>query len=135
MPSQPYLLSFLHVGDPGIGYITSTQQAQHIPFEIKRVFWTQGTPPDVVRGRHAHKATEQVLVALNGSITVEVDNGKEDPHKFLLTQPDQGLYLPPMVWANLHFSEGAILLSLTSSDFDEADYIRSYQAFVKLANS
>ncbi|MBC5993211.1 sugar 3,4-ketoisomerase [Pontibacter cellulosilyticus] len=133
MPQQPHYITFDSTGDSSEGYISSTQFAHKIPFAVKRVFWTYNTPQDVVRGRHAHIATEQVLVAVNGSIAVKIDDGRGGKTSFTLDQPNQGLYLPPMYWANLYFSEGAILLSLTSSDFDEADYIRDYHTFLEKA--
>ncbi|GAB3201954.1 dTDP-4-dehydrorhamnose 3,5-epimerase-like enzyme [Pontibacter aydingkolensis] len=131
MPQQPYFIQFNSTGNSAEGYISSTQFSDKLPFNVKRVFWTYNTPQEVVRGRHAHIATAQVLVAVNGNIDVKVDNGRGSTETFKLSKPDQGLYLPPMYWANLYFSEGAILLSLTSSDFDEADYIRDYQDFVE----
>ncbi|RIJ37023.1 sugar 3,4-ketoisomerase [Pontibacter oryzae] len=132
MPATPYLLSFDCVGSPSIGFITSTQHAAHIPFEIKRVFWTQATPPGVERGHHANLATEEVLVALNGSIHVRTDTGHEQ-QEFILSSPQQGLYIPAMCWTELRFSEGATALCLTSTDFSEEDYLRDYAYFLKLA--
>ncbi|GAB3828794.1 sugar 3,4-ketoisomerase [Pontibacter rugosus] len=132
MPANPYLLSFHHVGSPDIGYITSTQLAENIPFTIKRVFWTQDTPPGVMRGQHANMATEEVLIAMSGSIKVLADTGHE-VQEFELTHPQQGLYVPAMCWIELEFSEGAAALCLTSTDFSEKDYIRDYDYFKKLA--
>ena len=129
MPEKPYLIQFDRSGDPAEGYITSTQYADKIPFAIRRVFWTYGTPEDVVRGRHAHKVTQQVLVALNGQIKVSLDNGLGFKEAFDLHAPGIGLYLPPMHWANIYLSPGAILLSLTSTDFEESDYYREYDLF------
>jgi hypothetical protein len=120
------------VGSPDIGYITSTQYAENIPFQIKRVFWTQATPPGVERGHHANLATEEVLVALSGSINVLTDTGREK-QAFELTNPQQGLYIPAMCWTELRFSEGATALCLTSTDFSEEDYIRDYSRFKQLA--
>jgi WxcM-like, C-terminal len=133
LPQQPSYIQFNKTGNQTEGYISSTQFADKLPFAVKRVFWTYDTPQQVVRGRHAHIATEQVLVALNGSIEIKADNGRGHIETFTLVQPNQGLYLPPMYWTNLYFSAGAILLSLTSSDFDEADYIRDYQVFKEKA--
>ncbi|WP_266204286.1 sugar 3,4-ketoisomerase [Pontibacter kalidii] len=132
MPASPYLIPLHHVGSPETGYITSTQFAGNIPFDIKRVFWTQATPPGVERGHHANMATEEVLVALSGSISVLTDTGREK-QKFELTHPQQGLYIPAMCWTELRFSEGATALCLTSTDFSEADYIRNYGRFLQLA--
>ncbi|ARS33996.1 sugar 3,4-ketoisomerase [Pontibacter actiniarum] len=133
MPAKPHLLSFDCIGSPHAGYITSTQLAKNIPFEIKRVFWTQATPPTVARGHHANMATEEVLVALSGSIQVLTDTGREQ-QEFELAHPQQGLYIPAMCWTELHFSEGATALCLASTDFSETDYIRDYDRFLKLAS-
>ncbi|MDX5422512.1 MAG: FdtA/QdtA family cupin domain-containing protein [Hymenobacteraceae bacterium] len=133
MSAIPYLLQFTEVGSDAIGYIASTQLAQHVPFRIRRVFWTYGTPQQVQRGQHANKATEEVLVALTGSITVETDNGK-DKDTFLLDTPTKGLYIPAMCWTNLHFAEGTVGLCLASTDFDDADYIRDYAVFRRMAS-
>ncbi|AKD03418.1 FdtA/QdtA family cupin domain-containing protein [Pontibacter korlensis] len=133
MPATPYLLSFHRVGSPEVGFITSTQLAENIPFEIKRVFWTQDTPLGVERGHHANMATEEVLIALSGSIKVLTDTGREK-QGFELTHPQEGLYIPAMCWTELYFSEGATALCLTSTDFSEADYIRDYNRFRKLAS-
>ncbi|MDX5420664.1 MAG: FdtA/QdtA family cupin domain-containing protein [Hymenobacteraceae bacterium] len=132
MPTVPYLISFDRIGSPAEGFITTTQYAERIPFDIKRVFWTQGTPASVVRGNHANKATEEVLIAISGSIRVKADTGT-GVQEFELSSPAEGLYIPTMCWTELHFSAGAIALCLTSTDFEEADYIRSYEHFKKLA--
>lgn len=132
MSAIPYLLHFTEVGSDALGYIASTQLAQHIPFQIKRVFWTYGTPAGVVRGQHANKATEEVLVALSGSITVETDNGRSQ-ETFVLDSPSKGLYIPAMCWTDLRFAPGTIALCLTSTDFDEADYIRDHAVFTRMA--
>lgn len=131
MSAIPYLLQFTEVGSEAIGYIASTQFSRHIPFKIKRVFWTYGTPQEVPRGQHANKATEEVLVALTGSITVETDTGHVK-ETFVLDAPTKGLYIPAMCWTNLHFAQGTISLCLTSTDFDDADYIREYKVFKRM---
>ena len=132
LSATPYLIQFAEVGSESTGYIASTQLAQYIPFKIKRVFWTYGTPAGVLRGQHANKATEEVLVALTGSIKVETDTGR-DTETFLLSSPTVGLYIPAMCWTNLYFEEGTMALCLASTDFDEADYIRDYEVFKRLA--
>ncbi|WP_299825029.1 FdtA/QdtA family cupin domain-containing protein [uncultured Pontibacter sp.] len=132
MSAIPYTLQFTEIGSDASGYIATTQFAQHIPFGIKRVFWTYGTPQTVQRGQHANKATEEVLVALTGSITVVADTGRST-ETFVLNNPTQGLYIPAMCWTTLHFSEGAIGLCLASTDYDDADYIREYDLFKRLA--
>ncbi|EJF09680.1 MULTISPECIES: FdtA/QdtA family cupin domain-containing protein [Pontibacter] len=132
MSATPYLIHLTETGNQEIGFIASTQLAQNIPFEIKRVFWTYGTPAGVLRGQHANKATEEVLVAVTGSITVETDNGRSK-ETFVLDNPAIGLYLPAMCWTDLHFAPGTIAVCLTSTDFEDSDYIRDYATFKRLA--
>lgn len=132
MSATPHLLHFAEIGTDAIGYIATTQLARSIPFKIKRVFWTYGTPANVLRGQHANKATEEVLIAVTGSIRVETDNGR-DRESFVLDNPTTGLYLPAMCWTDLHFAEGTVAICLTSTDFDEADYIRDYDTFRRMA--
>ena len=108
------------------------QYAEKVPFAIRRVFWTHGTPPDVARGQHANKATEEVLVAIAGQIKVKTDTGRE-VQEFELRDYQTGLYIPAMCWTEIHFSEGAIALCLTSTDYSAADYINNYEYFKKIA--
>jgi dTDP-4-dehydrorhamnose 3,5-epimerase-like enzyme len=132
LSATPYLLHFTEIGAEAIGHIASTQLARNIPFAIKRVFWTYGTPAGVLRGQHANKATEEVLIAVTGSIRVETDNGR-DRETFVLDDPTTGLYLPAMCWTDLHFAPNTVAICLTSTDFDEADYIRDYETFRRMA--
>lgn len=134
MSASPYLIQFDQIGDPAAGYITTTQFAEKMPFEIKRVFWIHGTPETAVRGQHANKLTEEILIAVSGGIqiTTETVNGNQT---FQLTAPDQGLYIPAMCWTELSFQEGTIGLCLASTDFDDADYVRDYTFFRHLLSS
>jgi len=132
VPATPYLIVFDRIGSPAEGYLTTTQYARNIPFVIRRVFWTQATPPETMRGQHANKATEEVLIAIAGTIRVKTETGTAVA-EFDLSDPATGLYLPAMCWTELRFSEDAIALCLSSTDFDEADYIHSYPYFKKLA--
>ena len=132
MPATPYLLQFDRIGSPETGYITTTQYADKVPFAVRRVFWTHGTPPEVVRGQHANKATEEVLIALSGSIKVKADTGHE-VQEFELTDSLTGLYIPAMCWTEIHFSADAVALCLTSTDYKAADYIHDYEHFKKLS--
>ena len=131
MSAIPYLIQFAEAGNDAFGYIASTQQAERIPFKIKRVFWTYGTPSGIQRGQHANKATEEVLVAVTGSIRVETDNGRSK-ETFVLDAPTKGLYLPVMCWTDLHFAPGTVAVCLTSTDYEESDYIRDYAVFQRM---
>nr|WP_262921715.1 FdtA/QdtA family cupin domain-containing protein [Pontibacter ruber] len=133
MSAAPYLLQFDRIGSPALGYIATTQYAENLPFKVKRVFWTYGTPEDVLRGQHANKATEEVLIAVTGSITVTADMGAGKEETFVLDTPTTGLYIPAMCWTRLSFAPGTIALCIASTDFDEEDYIREYATFKRLA--
>lgn len=126
---NPFLINFPKLGAPDIGYISVVEDSKLIPFEIKRVFWTYFTPESIVRGRHAHYKTEQVLVAVTGRIivTTELANGTIDT--FVLENPNVGLYVPPFAWHTMQYSHTAIQMVLASSEYNEDDYIRNYDQF------
>ena len=108
------------------------EQNRHIPFDIQRVFYLYDIAVGESRGGHAHRACHQFLIALNGSFDVLIDDGT---HKKIihLSEPNQGLHIPPMIWAEeLNFSQGAICLVMASLPYDESDYIRSFSAFSEM---
>jgi len=103
-----------------------------LPYQVKRVYYLFDVPSDSFRGGHAHKEQLEFLIALSGSFTVTIDNGKSKK-SFLLNKPNKGLLLPTGIWRELEdFSSGAICLVLSSGEFDEGDYIRNYQDFRNL---
>lgn len=111
------------------GNLTFIEQKQHVPFDIKRVFYLYDVPGGETRGGHAHKKCEQFIIAANGSFDVVLDDGKERK-TFHLNRPYTGLYICPMVWRELNnFSSGSVCLVLASNSFSEQDYIRDYQSF------
>lgn len=131
MAETPYLIAFEQVGNVAEGVLTSTQFAHKLPFAVKRAFWIKDTPPDRVRGHHANKTTEEILIALTGKIEVKAETSA-GVYKFSISEPNTGLYIPPLCWTELTFSEGTIALCLASTDYDEQDYLRDYDAFKKL---
>ena len=105
--------------------------AQDIPFEIKRVFYIYGSDSQVVRGQHANRNSEFVLINVSGSSKVRVDNGFEE-EIIELNRPRMGLYLPTMVWKDMYdFSEDSVLLVLANTHYDGHEYIRDYDEFIK----
>ena len=103
-----------------------------LPYQVKRVYYLFDVPSDSFRGGHAHKEQLEFLIALSGSFTVTIDNGKSKK-SFLLNKPNKGLLLPTGIWRELEdFSSGAVCLVLSSCEFDEGDYIRNYQDFRNL---
>ena len=123
---KPHLVPFSKIGSSPLGFITV---AEDLPFEIKRVYWTYYTPHEVIRGQHAHKALEQFIFAVSGSIKLELEDLKGNKATFILDSPEIGLYIPPLHWRTIQFSHNAVLLCLASMPYEEADYIRSYSDF------
>lgn len=113
------------------GMLVALEEYKDIPFEIKRVYYMYDTKVNVHRGFHAHKNLEQILVCIHGSCKVLMDNGKEK--KIVsLEKPYEGLYIPNDVWREMYdFSPDAVLLVLASEIYQEEDYIRDYEEFIK----
>lgn len=128
--SAPYLIQFPKLGAADIGYISVGENTKDpLPFLVQRVFWTYYTPESIVRGRHAHLRTEQVLIAAAGRITVTTEMANGDIRIFRLEDPFTGLYVPPCVWHTMQYSHTAVQLALASALYDEQEYIRDYDQF------
>ena len=116
------------------GNITVIENNLDIPFEVKRIFYIYDIPGGESRGAHAHKECHQFLVSASGSFEVHLDDGI-NKKTVMLNQPYTGLNVPPGIWASeINFSSGAICLVMTSHKFNEDDYIRDYQDFLKFKN-
>lgn len=102
-----------------------------IPFDIKRVYYLFDIPSSAIRGGHAHKKLKQVLIAISGSFDVVLDDGKTKK-TVTLNKPDKGLLIQNNTWRELeNFSSGAVCLVLASTQYEESDYIRDYDVFLK----
>ena len=128
---DPYIIDLGAIGQSNLGYITVAEELKNIPFEIKRVYWTYFTPNNVIRGQHAHKHLEQVIIAVSGIITFDLEDVAGNVKRFVLDSPQKALYIPPMYWRTIKFSHNAVLLCLASEFYDKNDYIRDYQEFKK----
>ena len=127
---QYKILEFGDLGDER-GKLVVVEGAQDIPFEIKRVFYIYGSDSQVVRGQHANRNSEFVLINVSGSSKVRVDNGFEE-EIIELNRPRMGLYLPTMVWKDMYdFSEDSVLLVLANTHYDGHEYILDYDEFIK----
>ena len=115
------------------GQLIAFEEFKDIPFRIKRVYYMYDTAEGVVRGKHAHKNLEQILVCIHGSCKILLDNGREK--KIVpLEKPYEGLYVASNVWREMYdFSDDAVLLVFASELYYEEDYIRNYDEFLKLA--
>ncbi len=113
------------------GNITPVNNSQEIPFDVKRVFYIYDIPGGEDRGAHAHRECHQFLVAASGSFEVELDDGTTK-RTVMLNRPYYGLHIPPGIWAaEKSFSSGAVCLVLASHGYEEADYIRRYDEYLK----
>ena len=116
------------ISDPR-GNLSFIEGGQHIPFDIKRVYYLYDVPGGSDRGSHAHKNLHQFIVAMSGSFDVVLDDGK-NKKIFQLNRSYYGLYVCPMMWRDLgNFSSGAVCMVLASEHYDETDYIRDYSQF------
>lgn len=113
------------------GMLVALEEGKEIPFPVKRVYYMYDTVPGVRRGHHAHKCLEQILICIHGSCKIHLDNGKETA-EVALNNPYEGLYIANDIWREMYdFSSDAVLMVLASVIYDESDYIRSYDEFLK----
>jgi len=118
------------ISDPR-GNLTFIESERHLPYEIKRVYYVYDVPGGAERGGHAHKELHQLVIAISGSFDVILDDGHEKK-RFHLNRSYFGLYICPMIWRELdNFSSGAVCLVLASNFYDESDYFRDYNEYLK----
>jgi dTDP-4-dehydrorhamnose 3,5-epimerase-like enzyme len=128
---QYKILEFGEYGDERGSLVVAECGDRDVPFVVKRVFYMYGSDSKVVRGQHANRQTEFVLINVSGTSKVKVDNGFES-EIIELNKPRMGLYLPTMLWKDMYdFSEDSVLLVLASEHYDGAEYIRDYDIFLK----
>lgn len=128
---QYKILEFKEFGDERGSLVVAEGGGKDIPFEIKRVFYLYGSDAEVVRGQHANRRTEFVLINVSGTSKVKVDNGCET-EVIELNRPRMGLYLPTMLWKDMYdFSKDSVLLVLASEHYDGTEYIRDYDEYLK----
>jgi len=122
------------ISDPR-GNLTFVEGGQHVPFDIKRVYYLYDVPGGTERGGHAHKALSQLIIAMSGSFDVVLDDGREKKC-FHLARSYYGLYVCPMIWRELtNFSSGSVCMVLASNLYDENDYYRNYNEFLTACSS
>lgn len=124
-------IEFKQYGDER-GHLVIVEGNIDIPFDIKRAFYIYGSDPDVVRGQHANRKSQFVLINVSGRSKVRVRDGKGNEAVFVLDHPHMGIYLPAMVWKDMYdFSLDSVLLVLSNMHYDPDEYIRDYQEFEK----
>lgn len=118
------------ISDPR-GNLTFVEGGNHIPFDIKRVYYLYDVPGGASRAAHGHKKLHQLIIAMSGSFDIKLDDGK-NTKIFHLNRSYYGLYVPPMMWRDLdNFSSGSVCMVLASEFYDEQDYFRDYSEFIR----
>ncbi|MBO5155591.1 MAG: WxcM-like domain-containing protein [Prevotella sp.] len=124
------IIELQKITDPR-GNLTVAEANKNVPFDIKRTYWVYDVPGGECRGGHAHKQCLEFIVAVSGSFHVTLDNGKKKT-TYQLNHPWQGLLVDTGVWRTLDdFSSGAVCMVLASEKFEEEDYIREYDDYLK----
>jgi dTDP-4-dehydrorhamnose 3,5-epimerase-like enzyme len=124
------LIELPKITDPR-GNLTFVESQNHIPFDIKRVYYTYDVPGGTERGGHAHKELKQLIIAMSGSFDITLDDGFEKK-TFHLNRSYFGLYVSSMIWRGIdNFSSGSVCMVLASEFYSEADYYREYEDFLK----
>lgn len=114
------------------GNLTFLQSTQHIPFNIKRVFWIYDVPCDEKRGEHAYKSQEEIIIALSGSFDVVLINKQGVKFTVNLRKAYEGLFVPKLTWRSIeNFSTNSCALIISSSNYDLDDYIFNFEEFLK----
>jgi len=118
------------ISDPR-GNLTFVEGSNHIPFDIRRVYYLYDVPGGAERGGHAHKELHQLIIAMSGSFDVVLGDG-QNKVRFHLNRSYFGLYVCPMIWRELdNFSSGSVCMVLASNIYEESDYYRDYQQFIE----
>lgn len=128
--SVPQILDFPAKGDHSVGYLSFVEDTGIIPFGIRRVYWIYDIPEEVVRGNHAHRYDEQVIICISGNAQIEVIDQRQQHTFFELSRPSQGLYVPKLHWKNISLSKGACLICVSSTLYDAQAYIKDYNEFI-----
>lgn len=125
------MLEFAEVGDKR-GKLVAIEGESTIPFRIERVFYIFGSDAEIIRGRHANRESEFVLINVAGRSKVRVTDGVRE-ETVTLSRPTQGIYLPRMVWKDMYdFSPDSVLLVLASAHYDAAEYIRDFTEYLRM---
>ena len=129
-----YKLIDMDIHGDNRGKLIAIEGTKNIPFDIKRVYYIYDTIPEESRGFHAHKTLEQLIVAIDGACQFVLDDGKTR-EKVWLNSPNKALYIGKNMWREMkHFSYGCKLMVLAREYYDEKEYIRSYDEFLKEVN-
>lgn len=125
------IIDLPQVADPR-GNLTFIEGKKHVPFEFKRAYYLYDIPGGAERGGHAHKELQQLIIAMSGSFDIVLDDGYAQ-ERLHLNRSYYGLYVGPMIWREMdNFSSGSVCLVLASIYYDESDYYRDYESFLRV---
>jgi len=129
---EEYLLTKKNADNPQEGSLVFFEANKDIPFAFKRVYYTYGVKEGIIRGHHAHKALEQLLICVYGAIEIMCDDGDKKEYT-VLDDPAKGQYVGKGIWRTMKWlKDDSVLLVLASEYYDESDYIRDYDEFIRL---
>lgn len=131
--NQSYLIELPKIFDDR-GNLSFLEGSSHIPFEIARTYWIYDVPGGEIRGAHAFKQQEEIIIALSGSFDIVLNDG-ESEQVYSLNRSYKALYVPKMIWRSMqNFSTNAVALVAASTSFNVNDYIRDFDEFCKIKN-
>lgn len=128
------IFEFTQRGDDR-GKLVVAEGGIDVPFDIKRIFYIYGSDSKVIRGQHANRKTEFVLINVAGTSKVKIKDGRGNEQEYCLDKPNVGVYIPKLFWKDMYdFSEDSVLLVLASEHYDNNEYIRDFEQYVKEIN-
>ena len=131
--TKPIVITLPKICDPR-GNLTFVENGRYVPFDIARAYWVYDVPAGEERGGHSHHKAEELIIATGGSFNVNLFDGIET-RTYTLNRPFEGLYVPPGYWRTLdNFASGSVCMVLTSTAYNEADYVRDYDEFMELVS-
>ncbi|MBO7119794.1 MAG: WxcM-like domain-containing protein [Bacteroidaceae bacterium] len=131
LPNGCFLVHFPKISDER-GSLAFGEAERHIPFPIRRIFWSYDVQGDNMRGDHAHRSCQMVLFPIGGSFDIEIDDGRRR-QLLHMDDPSTGVFIPPLVWCRLmNFTKNAACISLASEEYCPEDYIHDYEEFKQL---
>ena len=128
---EPKIIKLKNIINEDAGLVVA-QNDSNLPFEVKRVYWFYQVPEGQVRGHHAHKKNQKILICTQGLVEVSLEHTSGFQQKFKLDKPFEGLFIPPFYWGTYKFTNNAAMISLASALYDEDDYIRNYEDFKRM---
>ncbi len=131
---QVHLIELPKINDPR-GNLSVIESGRNVPFKVKRNYWIYDVPSGMWRDGHAFREQDEFVVALSGSFDVIVNDGSGE-QLFHLCRPQIGLYVPHMTWRHINnFSTNSVALVLSSTLYDQEDYIEDFEEFMRLKNN